>query len=121
MKGQETRTLLSLFNSPESFQKNYKKLHSKKERDKKGLFIVEGQKCIGECIHDFKPIALATNRNTTLPYHHKFPAFIESEEAYIQKISTLKTNYSCVAVFKMKPKQKTPSFSDVIPVFFFTK
>lgn len=80
----------------------YSRLGSRKQREKLGLFLAEGSKCVSDTLHFFTPEAvLITEENTTLQAQYSsFPMF-SLTEAEMKSISQLQTLPDVIAVYKM--------------------
>ena len=89
-----------------------KLIHSlalKKQRKKLGLFLVQGEKNVGELFNsDFEIVNLfatadyINKQSKQLTEHHLIPKTIESSEEELQKAGTLNTNNTVIAVVKCK-------------------
>lgn len=84
--------------------KEFKSLTSKKERDKQGLFLAEGEKCVTDMLKTFNPRYLIA----TKPWIEKHPEIcnkweervLVSDKRNIEIISSLNTPSEIVAVFE---------------------
>lgn len=90
--------------------KDTAKLLQRKYRDEKGLFLLEGDKCIQEAIdsgiefiHIFK-----------LNGYSEFPEAIETTEAVLSKISSTSTPPKAVAVAKKPVRQWSDDYKKVV-------
>lgn len=84
-----------------------KSLHNKKNREKTGLFLVEGEKSILETFSsDYKIKNILATKNFQLKYSELFKTKDISieivEQGEIEKVSTLETNNSVLAVVYQK-------------------
>jgi len=84
-----------------------KSLHDKKYRQNTGLFLVEGEKSVVETINsDFEIVTLLATRDFVLKYTDLIKSkknnceIVEAGE--IDKVSTLETNTSALAIVKQK-------------------
>ena len=84
-----------------------KSLHDKKDRQKTGLFLVEGEKSVVETINsNFEIITILV----TKPFYTKYQKIIKDkkieceivEPGEIEKVSTMETNDSALAIVKQK-------------------
>lgn len=77
--------------------KTIRSLQMKKFRDELGLFVAEGDKCIGELIHAFEPVYLinfsAPGIDASLCY--------QADEQQVTQMSSLRTPQGSIGVFKI--------------------
>lgn len=83
-------------------------LQQKKVRDEEGLFVAEGDKCIGELIHHFELVTLVQSGVESGKFKveskldsGKFNSYIATEQE-LSQISSLKTPQGSLAVFRQK-------------------
>lgn len=93
----------------------YSTLSSKKIRNKHGMFIVEGEKCVTDTIGAFELINLiATNKwaETHREIVTEYSAlFFEATPSVLKKISSLSTPPEVIAVFRIPEETTLPDIS----------
>ena len=72
-------------------------LQQKKVRDEEGVFVAEGEKCIGELLGKFELVVLVDSSNAT--------------EEEVAQMSSLKTPQGSIAVFRKKDPTPLPPYS----------
>lgn len=84
----------------------YCRLGSRKQREKLGLFLAEGAKCVSDTLPFFTPEAILTldSANTDLSDYASFPNYSLSE-AEMRSVSQLQTLPDVIAVYRL-PKLK---------------
>lgn len=80
----------------------YCRLDSRKQREKLGLFMAEGEKCVNDTISFFKPVAIiiAEDNHGLLEQYKEFPTFTASEQD-LRKLSQFQSLPDVVAVYSM--------------------
>lgn len=73
-------------------------LQQKKERDREGLFVAEGDKCIGELLSGFELVTLVSSH--ALPA--SLPPALSASEMEISQMSSLRTPQGSIAVFRQR-------------------
>lgn len=88
-------------------------LHQKKFRDEEGLFLVEGEKMVGEAISHFPEslVFIGYTKDFKQPLLDSYIDQIEISNAELGQISTLKTPNKVFAILK-KPEHSLPFFSN---------
>lgn len=86
----------------------YARLDSRKTRLREGLFIAQGEKCVGECLKAFSPVALfatpARMASRPLPDGVGREVIFEASPEQMRKISTLTNAPDIAAVFPLPPR-----------------
>ncbi len=79
----------------------YSRLDSRKQREKLGLFIAEGEKCVDDTIKFFTPeaIIVAEGNTTAMERYKDYPLF-EASEQDIRKLSQFQSLPSVVAIYR---------------------
>lgn len=80
----------------------YCRLNSRKQREKLGLFIAEGEKCVADTIRFFSPEAIIASegREDALDLYKDYPVFSISETE-MRKLSQFKSLPDVVAVYRL--------------------
>lgn len=86
------------------------KLLQRKYRDEKGLFLLEGDKCIKEALDS----GLEIVQIFKLEGYNEFPDAIETTEAVLSKISSTSTPPKAVAVAKMLKRKWCEDYKKVV-------
>lgn len=86
------------------------KLLQRKYRDEKGLFLLEGDKCIKEALVS----GLEVVQIFKLENYEEFPDAIETTEAVLSKISSTSTPPKAVAVAKMLKREWKEKYKKVV-------
>lgn len=86
------------------------KLLQRKYRDEKGLFLLEGDKCIKEALDS----GLEIVQIFKLEGYNEFPDAIETTEAVLSKISSTSTPPKAVAVAKMLKRKWCYDYNKVV-------
>lgn len=86
------------------------KLLQRKYRDEKGLFLLEGDKCIKEALDS----GLEIVQIFKLEGYNEFPDAIETTEAVLSKISSTSTPPKAVAVAKMLKRKWCDDYNKVV-------
>ena len=86
------------------------KLLQRKYRDEKGLFLLEGDKCIKEALDS----GLKIVQIFKLEGYNEFPDAIETTEAVLSKISSTSTPPKAVAVAKMLKRKWCDDYKKVV-------
>lgn len=74
-------------------------LQQKKVRDQEGVFVAEGDKCIGELIGAFELVLLVTNTQSPTQSHLHEVTYIASD-LEISQMSSMRTPQGSIAVFR---------------------
>lgn len=74
-------------------------LQQKKVRDQEGVFVAEGDKCIGELIGAFELVLLVTNTQSLTQSHLHEVTYIASD-LEISQMSSMRTPQGSIAVFR---------------------
>lgn len=82
--------------------KYVRSLQQKKQRDAEGVFVAEGEKCIGEMLKAFRPVLIASP-------HPIRPTDMEATETEIGQMSSLRTPQGTIGVFMRPESQVLPS------------
>lgn len=82
----------------------YSRLGSRKQREKLGLFLAEGEKCVADTVPFFTPEAILVLETDTkyAQIYAGYPVFTVTE-AEMKEISQFQSMPSIVAVYKMPP------------------
>jgi len=97
-------------------QKLVRKLHSKKYRDRTGLFLVERLKNIDAYMQaGWTPEFFVTLHPETFPYAGAAPVYEVSREV-LSRIGTLKNPYDMLAVFRKRPPCHRCPLRGLIPI-----
>lgn len=83
----------------------YSRLSSRKQREKLGLFIAEGEKCISDTLHFFTPEAIITHEsaNTDVDSYRKFPLYTVSDSE-MRELSQFQSLPDIIAILRI-PKE----------------
>lgn len=85
----------------------YSRLSSRKQREKLGLFIAEGEKCVADTIHFFTPeaIIVAEGEAEAMERYRDYPVFTVSEHD-MKKLSQFQSLPAVIAVYKIPKPYK---------------
>lgn len=83
----------------------YSRLNSRKQREKLGLFIAEGEKCVADTIRFFSTEAMVVTENAVdvAERYKEFPVFTVSE-AEMKKLSQFQSLPDVIAIYRL-PEQ----------------
>lgn len=83
----------------------YSRLSSRKQREKLGLFIAEGMKCVTDTIHFFTPeaIIMLESAKTDIESYNEYPLYTVSDME-MRELSQFQTLPDIIAIFR-KPKE----------------
>lgn len=84
----------------------YSRLSSRKQREKLGLFIAEGEKCVSDTLKFFTPeaIIMRESANTYFESYRNFPLYTVSDSE-MRELSQFQSLPDIIAIFEM-PKEK---------------
>lgn len=90
----------------------YCRLSSRKQREKLGLFIAEGGKCVTDTISFFSPEAIIVSENDpdALERYKDYPVFTVSESD-MRKLSQFQSLPDVIAVYRM-PEKNLPDVTE---------
>lgn len=93
----------------------YCRLNSRKQREKLGLFVAEGEKCVSDTFQFFTPEAIIMNESATTKAElfRKYPVYTVTE-AEMRELSQFQSIPEIIAIFRM-PKEieiKEENFSE---------
>lgn len=90
----------------------YSRLSSRKQREKLGLFIAEGGKCVADTIRFFSPeaIIVAENNSDALERYKDYPVFTVSESD-MRKLSQFQSLPDVIAVYRL-PEKHIPDITE---------
>ena len=89
----------------------YCRLSSRKQREKQGLFMAEGEKCVADTIRFFSPEAIIVSEKdlNALQRYKEYPIFTVSEQD-MRKLSQFQSLPDVIAVYRL-PKNELPDNS----------
>jgi len=86
--------------------KYIRSLQQKKVRDAEGVFVAEGEKCIGEMLKAFEPVVVSGCVASEV-----YPAIEEATEVEVEQMSSLRTPQGLIGVFRRKKSAALPEAS----------
>lgn len=93
----------------------YSRLNSRKQREKLGLFVAEGEKCVSDTLQFFTPEAIIMNESATnkADSFNKYPVYTVTETE-MRELSQFQSLPEIIAIYRM-PKEiemKEENFSE---------